>query len=109
LKSNPYTFLGDFPLHVAPGTGLDTPFTLLSFQTLSLASVLGVVTAALTGRGGPRLGKRKKIVYTTDITSLDVVGRSPFPYQLDGDYLGEVEALSLRYEPDLLSLVIPGA
>lgn len=109
LKTNPYTFLGNVPIHVAPGAGLDSGFTVLAFQTLSLATVFGVLTAAMTGRGGPRLGKRKKVVYASDLLSLRVVGHLPFPYQLDGDYLGEVEELAIRYEPDRLNLVIPGA
>ncbi len=109
LKTNPYTFLGNVPIHVAPGAGLDSGFTVLAFQTLSLATVFGVLTAAMTGRGGPRLGTRKKVVYASDLLSLRVVGHLPFPYQLDGDYLGEVEELAIRYEPDRLNLVIPGA
>ncbi len=29
------------------------------------------------------------------------------PYQVDGDYLGDVERLDVRHEPDVLRLVIP--
>jgi hypothetical protein len=36
-----------------------------------------------------------------------VEGYGPFPYQVDGDYLGEVEHLDIRHEPDVLRLVIP--
>jgi diacylglycerol kinase family enzyme len=107
IKTNPYTFLGNRPLDVAPEAGLETGFTILAFQTLSLATVMGAITASMTGRGGPRLARRKNIAYVSDLTEIQVRGRGPFPYQLDGDYLGEVEALELRYQPDLLSLVVP--
>jgi hypothetical protein len=35
------------------------------------------------------------------------VGPEPFPYQVDGDHLGEVERLDFTYEPAALSLVVP--
>ena len=34
-------------------------------------------------------------------------GAEPFPYQVDGDYLGEVNRLDFGYEPDVLTLVVP--
>ncbi|MDQ1400521.1 MAG: hypothetical protein QOK20_2453, partial [Acidimicrobiaceae bacterium] len=66
-----------------------------------------VIAAPMPGRGGPHLAKYEGLAYASDLTTLDVRGRGPFPYQLDGDYLGEVEQLELRYQPDLLSLVVP--
>jgi diacylglycerol kinase family enzyme len=109
LKTNPYTFLGNVPLDVAPGTGLDSSFTVIALQTLTARTVVGVIVATMTGRGGPRLAERKGVAYTTDLTALHVHGNRPFPYQLDGDYLGEVEELALRYQPDVMSLVVPPA
>ena len=35
------------------------------------------------------------------------VGTGPFPYQVDGDYLGETEHLEFRHEPDALTIVQP--
>ena len=37
-----------------------------------------------------------------------VVADAPFPYQVDGDYLGEVQRLELVHEPAALRLVLPG-
>ena len=34
-------------------------------------------------------------------------GHGPFPYQVDGDYLGETEQLEFRHEPDALTIVHP--
>jgi diacylglycerol kinase family enzyme len=107
IKTNPYTFLGNRPLNVAPEAGLDSGLTIVALQTLSLPTVARVIAATMTGRGGPHLAKYEGLAYASDLTTLDVRGRGPFPYQLDGDYLGEVEQLELRYQPDLLSLVVP--
>ncbi len=107
LKSNPYTFLGNRPLDVAPEAGMDAGFTILAFQTLSFATVGGAIVASMTGRGGPRLGRRPKVAYAGGLQALRIRGRGPVPYQLDGDYLGQVEDLELVYTPDLLNLVMP--
>ena len=31
----------------------------------------------------------------------------PFPYQVDGDFLGHVRSLDFRYEPDAIRLIVP--
>ena len=45
--------------------------------------------------------------HRTDLTELTVTGYGPFPYQVDGDYLGDTEHLVLRHEPAVLDLVMP--
>ena len=32
---------------------------------------------------------------------------TPFPYQVDGDYLGETNRLEFRHVPDAVRLVVP--
>ena len=39
--------------------------------------------------------------------SAEVRGHGPFPYQVDGDHLGDIEEISIRYVPDVLDLVVP--
>ncbi|HSG14498.1 MAG TPA: hypothetical protein VLA22_11575, partial [Gaiellaceae bacterium] len=49
-----------------------------------------------------------RVVQQADLPALTFVARrGPFPWQVDGDYLGEVERLEVRYEPDAISLVVP--
>ena len=38
---------------------------------------------------------------------MTVTGYGPFPYQVDGDYLGDTERLEITHEPDVLDLVMP--
>lgn len=105
LNTNPYTYLGRRPLDVAPEAGLDHDLVLVSIRTLSFAPLLGLIASAL-GLGPPVRG-RPDVVQADDVTSATVVGRGSFPYQLDGDYLGDVDRVDLRYEPDILDLVMP--
>jgi len=36
-----------------------------------------------------------------------VSGHGPFPYQVDGDHLGDATLLTLKHEPEILKLVLP--
>jgi diacylglycerol kinase family enzyme len=107
LKTNPYTFLGSRPLDVAPDAGLDSRLSFLTFRTLAVPPLLKVTASALRGRGGKRLGQYRRVAYASDLEEVSVTGFGPFPYQVDGDYLGDAERLHIRYEPDALSLIVP--
>ena len=54
-----------------------------------------------------RLPASRGVVQRAGLTELTITGIGPFPYQLDGDYLGEAESLSIRYEPACLDLYVP--
>jgi diacylglycerol kinase family enzyme len=105
LKTNPYTFLGNRPFDVAPGTGFDTGITIVAFRRLRLDVLLGAAASAL--RGGRGVQPNRQVVRADGVEHLTVSGFGPFPYQVDGDFLGEVSHLTLRHEPDCLDLLLP--
>jgi diacylglycerol kinase family enzyme len=105
LNTNPYTFLGNRPLNVAPGLGLDDPLTMLTLRTLALGPLLGAAASVL-GQGA-RLPRQRCVDHRSGVREVLVTGHGPFPYQVDGDYLGETERLALRHEPDTLTLLVP--
>jgi diacylglycerol kinase family enzyme len=107
LNSNPYTFLGNRPLNLAPDAGLDRPLTLVTFRSLDFATVMRVVGAAL-GVGRP-VRRQRRVTVRSDLYEFVLNGRRPVPYQVDGDHLGPGERFVFRYEPDVLRLVMPGA
>jgi diacylglycerol kinase family enzyme len=104
LNTDPYTFLGNRPLHVTAGAGLDRPLAALTLRSLNLSTLLGVAAAALTGRS---VAGGKKVDLHTDLDGLRITGHGPFPYQVDGDYLGEASELVFKHEPGVLRLLIP--
>jgi hypothetical protein len=77
-------------------------FTLRSLSPLVL---LGAASKAL-GLGRD-LRRQRRVDLRTDVGKLTVNGYGPFPYQVDGDYLGETEQLEFRHEPEILRLVQP--
>jgi diacylglycerol kinase family enzyme len=105
LKSNPYTFLGERPLDVAPGTGLDTPLSVVVLRSLSATTMLGLTASAL--RGGAGFSRRRTVTIVRDVVRADITPYRPAPYQVDGDFLGDAEDLELRWEPDRLRLIVP--
>ncbi len=106
-NSNPYTFLGNRPFETNPNAALDRPLTMLSFRDLDLLPTLRYLTEALLG--GDRLSRDARVVERHDLERVTVTGHGPFPYQVDGDHLGDAERLELAWVPDLLTLAIPPA
>lgn len=104
-KTDPYTFLGPCPFRLAPGTGFDTGLSLVALRDLSAATLLGGAVAALAG--GRRLPGMACVAVRPGLDRVQVDGFGPFPYQVDGDYLGEVASLEVSHRPDCLDLVVP--
>jgi diacylglycerol kinase family enzyme len=104
-NTSPYTYLGRRPIVVAPAAGLDDPLTLTLFRTLEIPLILKAAASALTSTR--LITRHPKIAQREGVHALTVSGDGPFPWQVDGDYLGEVEHLDVRYEPDALTLVMP--
>ena len=105
LNTDPYTFLGNRPLHVTDGATLDDPLTVVTLRSLKLPTLLGVAAGAL-GFGKP-IERRQRVDLRRDVRELRITGHGPFPYQVDGDYLGEATDLTFRWEPDAVRLVVP--
>jgi diacylglycerol kinase family enzyme len=104
-KTDPYTYLGRRPLHLNRGTSLDTGLGVTTVKSMRFGTILGAAASALGS--GRHLRHSSKIDQRTNLDSLVLEGYRPFPYQLDGEYIGEVERLELRYEPDCLELIVP--
>jgi diacylglycerol kinase family enzyme len=105
LETNPYTFVGNRPFNVAPEAGLDTGMSMVTFRDLGFLRIVGAAGSALGS--GRRLRRDRCIDRRSDLSSMHVSGHGPFPYQVDGDYLGETGALEFRHEPDCLDLFMP--
>ena len=105
LNTDPYTYVGTRPFTIAPETTLDRPLTLVTLRTLDLVPLARILASALGS--GARLRTDRHVAFETDVVEAEITGFGPIPHQVDGDYLGDVEHIVLRYEPDVLSLVVP--
>jgi len=107
LNTDPYTYLGSRPLSIAPEAMLDRPLAVVALRTMKLGPMIRMVSTLLRAGHGRRIGDHPKVEYRPDVTDLTVRGHGPFPYQVDGDHLGDTEKLVFRWRPNLLSLVVP--
>jgi diacylglycerol kinase family enzyme len=105
-KTSPYTFLGPRPVVVAPEANLDSALSLTAFRTLRFAPFLTAIGASLLSDGS-RLHRHPRIVARAGLSKLTVVAPEPFPYQVDGDHLGDVDRLEFEYQPEALTIVVP--
>lgn len=105
LNTNPYTFLGNRPLDLAPEATLDRGLAAVTVRTMAFTRFLPIIASAL-GRGA-LLRRSRWVDHRTDLPGLTVRAYGPVPYQVDGDHLGDAEELDFRHEPDVLDLVIP--
>lgn len=105
LNTNPYTYVGRRPFNAAPEATLDRGLAMLTFRDLDLGTILSMAASALGT--GERLRASRHTDYRHDLSSVRVSGHGPFPYQVDGDFLGETTELRFRHEPDVLDLVVP--
>jgi len=105
LNTNPYTYLGNRPLDIAPSASLDSPLVAITVRNMRLDTILRVVAAAL--RGGGRVGRLGAVDERHTVTAIDIEGFGPFPYQVDGDHLGDIERMTIRWEPEVLDIVLP--
>ncbi|WP_420637602.1 diacylglycerol/lipid kinase family protein [Candidatus Poriferisocius sp.] len=105
LNTDPYTYLGARPFNVAPGTSLDGPLSLVTLRSLRAARLLRVAAGALGF--GPPVSSFRHVHSRAEVTHAIIAADAPFPYQLDGDYLGETTRLEFHHAPDTLTLALP--
>ena len=98
MNSNPYTYIGRIPLNLTtdatPGRGL----VAIAVATMHLPAVVGLLSSAIGS--GKRLRTNRRVDYRPDLLSFTVTSlEGPFPYQIDGDFLGLTDKLDFSYSP----------
>jgi len=105
LNTNPYTYLGDRPLDLAPEATLDRGLATVTLRTMAVGRFLRIIASALGS--GRALRRSRWVDHRTDLPGLTVRGFGPIPYQVDGDHLGDADVLTFRHEKAVLDLVLP--
>jgi diacylglycerol kinase family enzyme len=102
MNTNPYTYLGNRPFDIVPSTSLSTGLSVVTFTSLKTTHMLRTLASALQGGGVknfPWLDIRTNVKHVVASDS------RAFPYQLDGDYLGEIQKVEFEFVPDAIRLV----
>jgi diacylglycerol kinase family enzyme len=101
-NSSPWTYLGQRPLVASPEAGFDTGLDLLALRGLGTFRTLNLVRQMLSRNGKP--GGRQ-VVSLHDQPALTFRAARPVAFQVDGEYVGERELLTLRSIPNALRVL----
>ena len=100
---SPWTYLGNRPLLPVPNPDFNSGLDLLALQRLRLTTVLNAVGQMLYVRSRPPRGRNLLSVLGSE--SLTLRSARPIALQVDGEYLGEIEAVKFQFVPHALRIV----
>jgi diacylglycerol kinase family enzyme len=104
-NSDPYTYVGRRPMTIAPNAALDDALAVTVLT--DLRGPLLLRTAASSVGSAAYLAASPRIVQIGDVVGVALSADAPFPWQVDGDYLGDVDHLTVAYQADCLTIVTP--
>lgn len=110
MNTDPYTFVGRRPFTIAPGTTLHGPLTVVVLTSMRIRRFLPLLIDALGNRSGVR--ERPWLRVRTGVDHVEMrritePAGATMPRQVDGDDLGEADALEFRHLPEAIDLVVP--
>lgn len=105
LNCNPYTYLGNKPLDLAPEATLDTKLSLIALTKLSVGNLVPAAFQALRKSEG--INDSEKVRHLKNVDTATITGYKPFPYQLDGEFLEPVNQLLLESKERAVKFLIP--
>ena len=100
---SPWTYFRDRPLLPVPNPDFNSGLDLLALRQIRLTTILGAVGQMLYIRSRPLRGRTLMSVLGSE--SLTVRSARPIALQVDGEYLGETEAVKFQFVPHALRVV----
>ena len=104
LNTNPYTYVGKYPINLSAAAALEKKLVVVTFRKMTSPLMLRTLYRALRTDG---VAAASGIDIATDVEKVTIEFPAPFPYQLDGDYLGDTTSLEITHCPEVLKLVRP--
>ncbi|WP_375476675.1 diacylglycerol/lipid kinase family protein [uncultured Jatrophihabitans sp.] len=103
-NADPWTYVGNRPLHPTPDVSLETGLAVYARRRMSTVGMLWSM-ARMSG-SNPRVGTRGARV-EHDVDQLTVLADEPMPFQLDGDALDSRAKVVFRSAPKAIRVVVP--
>ena len=98
----PWTFLGSRPVNPSPEADFDAGLDLFAVRKLTTVHTLGTLRRMLS-KGGPPRGSG--VLALHDEPCFTIRSERPIAFQVDGEYVGEVEQMTFRSVPAALRVV----
>jgi diacylglycerol kinase family enzyme len=100
----PWTYLGRRPVNPSPAAGFDTGLDLFALRDMSTVGTLNALRQMLAVRNQPPNGRH--VLSLHDEPAFTVRSRRPTALQVDGEYVGEHEAVQFRAVPYALRVIV---
>jgi diacylglycerol kinase family enzyme/molybdopterin converting factor small subunit len=101
-RTHPYTFFKRWGLKITPEATMDGGLEVLTVRDLTRRSLPRLAYQVLVSGAVP---KRKNVEYAHDARSVEITSGTPFPVQVDGDFIGERTSLDVRLERESLWVI----
>ncbi|CAN5292344.1 diacylglycerol kinase family protein [soil metagenome] len=98
----PWTYIGSVPVNLSPQASFDAPLEILAVRRTGTARMLRYITQALRHGPGPA---GPSLVRLHRVPELVLTASRPTSFQVDGDYLGELEQVRLTSTPAALRVI----
>ncbi len=100
-KSSPFTYLGTRPFVVSPRAAHGRPLMVMGMTEMTFTAAVGAVLSAF---GTQRHLERSRVMYHREFTEAEAIGFRPFDVQVDGEYRGSRERMSLTWQRSCLDV-----
>src|SRR6266849_4216758 len=102
-NSSPWTYFRSRPLLPVPNPDFNSGLDLLALRRLQLTTIVSAVGQMLYVRNRPVRGR--DLLSVQGMESLTLRSARPIAFQVDGEYLGETEAVKFQFVPHALRVV----
>jgi diacylglycerol kinase family enzyme len=102
-NSAPWTFLGRRPVTTNPDASFDAGLDLLALRSLGTLSTVRTLRQMLASKSDPLHGR--SVATGHDLAAIELKADRPMAFQLDGEYMGEVEHVRFRSMPRALRVI----
>lgn len=103
-NTSPWSYVGSRAVCPTPWAGFETGLDMLGLQRLGLPSMLHLIPQIIGARDTLPTGRH--LVQLHDEREFTLHAERPVAFQLDGDYLGEVERVTYRSVPKALQVLV---
>ena len=100
---SPWTYVHGRALLPVPNPDLNSGLDVFALRKLRATTILSAIGQMLLIRG--RATRGRNVLTVTGLESLTIRSVRPIAFQVDGDYLGEIEAVKFQFVPRALRVV----
>ena len=102
-NSSPWTYLGSHPVGPAPHTDFNSGLDLFALRRLRTLTTLAALAHMIDIT--EELPSGRDVVSAATLAELTFKADRPMAFHIDGEYLGETEAVAFRFVPNALCVV----